>query len=101
MRLQKFSFFIVFLMFQFSGIGQLHLKIEGSIEAMKVADSIGFEKKHANVKSVLDEADAFLDKARKRGFLESKFLGSRRENDSVFVYDFVQGNFTKFIHIYR
>lgn len=97
---KKFFLFVFFLSFSILGNAQLRLKISGKDNAEKIADSIGYQKLHANAKSAVDASTQFIENARKKGYLEAKFLDFARENDSVFVYDFDPGNFTKYIHIY-
>jgi hypothetical protein len=91
----------VFL-FYLNSFGQnFYLKINGvsNNETLRI-DSLGYNRKHTNLKLLIKEADLFAEKLTKNGFLESKLLNSKKENDSSFVYNYTLGSKTAFIHIY-
>ena len=93
---------LIFFFFSLQSFGQnLHLKISGeSEEETKVIDSIGYSKKHANAKSILEETNNLSEKLKRFGFLENEVLENKKENDSSFHAHFKFGERTKFIHIY-
>lgn len=99
--LKKLILLILFF-FSLQSFGQsLYLKISGETEnATKFIDSIGYEKKHANAKSILDEANSLSEKLKRFGFLENEILENKKENDSSFHAHFKLGEKTNFIHIY-
>lgn len=93
---------LILFFFSLQSFGQnLYLKISGETEkATKFIDSVGYSKKHANVKSILEEANTFSDKLKRLGFLENEILENKKENDSTFHANLKLGEKTKFIHIY-
>lgn len=79
----------------------MYLKITGETEKeTKFIDSIGYQKKHANAKSVLEEANNLSEKFKSIGFLENEILENKKENDSSFHAHFKLRKKTNFIHIY-
>lgn len=80
---------------------QLHLKIEGiSAEETKTIDSIGYQERHANTKSILDETAAFASALFKKGYFENQLLSQKKTNDSTFLFQYHLGKKTSLIHIY-
>lgn len=98
----KKIFPIILFFFSFQSFGQnLYLKISGTSEKeTKIIDSVGYSKKHANAKSILDEANSLSEKFKRFGFLENEILENKKENDSSFHAHFMLGEKTNFIHIY-
>lgn len=96
--------FILFflLLIGWNGSAQnLYLKILGTTEIEnKTIDSISYNPKHINTKSVIDEASLFSDKLTKLGFIENEMLDYQKTNDSTFAFQFDLGKKTDFIHIY-
>lgn len=96
--------FILFFLLNFGwncSAQNLYLKISGTNETQnKTIDSIGYNPKHINTKSVIDEASLFSDKLTKLGFIENEILDSQKTNDSTFAFQFHLGKRTDFIHIY-
>lgn len=92
----------LFFFFSFQSFGQnLYLKISGQNESeTKTIDSIGYLKKHINVKSITEEANTISEKLKRFGFLENEILATKKENDSTFQANLSLGEKTKFIHIY-
>ncbi|EKT4533992.1 hypothetical protein JE951_000968 [Flavobacterium psychrophilum] len=95
-----FSFFVVFIcqnaLAQFS---YLQIKGAGDREC-SIIDSIGYSKRHANTKSVVEQANLFADKLLKNGYLTAKHEGVITVNDSTFLFNYTLGVRNKFIHIH-
>ena len=90
---------LMLISLQMSG-QKLSLNLRGSTDfESKKIDSMGYVRKHVNAKSVNDEANLFLERVLKMGFLESKKGNEKRLNDSVFEYLFDLGRQTKWIRI--
>ncbi len=71
-----------------------------NIEDIKKIDSIGYQKKHSSVKSILDEEQKFTTKISQVGFLEASFENIKKINDSTFLSLISLNNLTKYSHIY-
>jgi hypothetical protein len=77
------------------------LKISGASELEnKTIDSIGYTKKHSNVKGVFDEVQLVSVKLMKHGFIDTEILKNSKVNDSTFLFQIQLGNKTNFMHIY-
>ncbi len=95
------AFILFFLCLNNYGQKKLYLKILGSNEQQtKLIDSISYSNSFANAKSIMDENKSFSEKLQKLGFLEHELLGTKKQNDSTFLYSYNIGSQTKFIHIY-
>jgi hypothetical protein len=66
----------------------------------KTIDSIGYNNKHINTKSLTEETTIFLKKTTQLGFLEMQELESKKINDSTFMFQYNLGLKNKFIHVY-
>ena len=78
-----------------------YLKISGASELEnKTIDSIGYDKKHSNVKGVFDEVQLVSDKLMKHGFIDTEILKNSKVNDSTFLFKIQLGTRTNFVHIY-
>jgi hypothetical protein len=96
-----FSILIVFIITLSAKAQSLHLKIEGrNADETKVIDSVSYKKVHENGKSVTEEAAVLSNALTKAGYLENEMSGSRKVNDTLFLYTFSVGQKTKAIHIY-
>jgi len=98
---KKLALFVLFFVCQ-SHFGQeLALKIisESNTETTTI-DSIGYQKKHANVKTIMEEVQKFSDQLLQMGYLENELLDSKKINDTLFEFNFKLGIPTKYIHIY-
>lgn len=93
---------LLFLLFCLQNFGQnLHLKISGANEKeTKLIDSIGYQKKHQNAKSIIEESNKISERIKSLGYLENEFIENKKTNDSTFVSQFSLGGKTNFIHIY-
>jgi hypothetical protein len=79
---------------------QFYLKIEGSASTEnKIIDSIGYAKKHTEIKSILETQKTFSQNLLKIGFLENELLQTKKNNDSSFTFIYRLGNLTKNIEI--
>ena len=79
----------------------LFLKITGESETEnRTIDSVGYNSKHTNAKSVIDEANAFSDKLSHLGYLEHSIEGNEKSNDSTFAFHISLGKKTHAIHIH-
>lgn len=77
------------------------MKISGASEfENKTIDSIGYNKKHSNVKGVFEEVQLVSDKLMKHGFIDTEILKNSKVNDSTFLFQIQLGTRTNFIHIY-
>ena len=95
------TFFIFFFFLNSFGQKNLYLKIIGQNEKQtKIIDSISYNKSFGNAKGIIDENKLFSEKLLKFGFLEQELLENKKQNDSIFVYQYNIGVNTKFIHIY-
>jgi hypothetical protein len=80
---------------------KLTLRIESTLQKdNRVIDSIGYKKKFENALSLLNETKLFEEKLLRQGYLEVQSLDYKKENDSIFVFNFSLGKKTKSIHIY-
>lgn len=80
---------------------KLTLRIESSLQKEnRVIDSIGYKKKFENALSLLNETKLFEEKLLRQGYLEVQSLDFKKENDSIFVFNFSLGKKTKSLHIY-
>ncbi|SHG49482.1 Outer membrane translocation and assembly module TamA [Flavobacterium fluvii] len=66
----------------------------------KILDSLNYNSKHSNIKSITDEIHLTSEKLSKKGFIENQILETTKENDSSYTAKFNLGERTKSIHIY-
>ena len=94
--------FYLFFLISIPIFGQnLQLKISGgSTQDNNIIDSVGYNKKHLTAKLAVDEANLFLLKLSKVGYLTSTYSSTQQINDSVFEYKCDVGKRTDMIHIY-
>ena len=94
--------FYLFVLISIPIFGQnLQLKINGvNPQDNIVIDSVGYTKKHLTAKLAVDEANLFLSKLSKIGYLTSSYLSTQQINDSIFEYKCDVGKRTDMIHIY-
>jgi hypothetical protein len=100
--LKRLSILLFLLYFGLNCSAQnLFLKISGNNELEnKTIDSISYNQKHINAKSVVDETKLFSEKLTKLGFIENNISETTKPNDSTFLFQFHLGRRTDFIHIY-
>lgn len=91
---------IIFLSWNVSG-QNFYLKIYSKSEfELKIIDSVGFEKKHKNLKSIDNESDLTLNKLNKLGFIDSQISNKTKINDSIYQQEFDLGKKIHLLHIY-
>ncbi|UUC46962.1 hypothetical protein [Flavobacterium cerinum] len=100
--MKKLFLFLFFLLLSSQGKAQnLYLKIEGDTPSQNaVIDSIGYQTKHSNTKSILEESTSFSSKLLKIGYLENNLTEQKKSNDSTFTFHYNIGKKTNRIHIY-
>lgn len=77
------------------------LQLIGSTDSEnKVLDSLNYNSKHKNIKSISDEINLTSEKLSKMGFIENRALLNTQENDSSYVTKFSLGKRINSIHIY-
>ncbi|WP_396184142.1 hypothetical protein [Flavobacterium sp.] len=79
----------------------VYLKVEGTtaFETKKI-DSIGYQNRFENAKSIIEETALLSKKLFENGFLESENLGNIKTNDSTFLFQYKLGKRISFLHIY-
>jgi hypothetical protein len=65
----------------------------------KIIDSLSYNQKHVNAKSILNEVNLMSEKLTKIGYIENSVIQSTKVNDSTFNYLFNLKNKVDFIHI--
>lgn len=74
----KYLFFIFFITPYIYG-QQFYLKIEGSSSTEnKIIDSIGYTKKHIEIKNILGTQKKFSENLLKIGYLENELLQTKK-----------------------
>ena len=95
----KYLFFLLFLT-PYIYSQQFYLKIEGSSSIEnKIIDSIGYIKKHIEIKSILETQRKFNENLLKIGYLENELQQPKKNNDSSFTFIYRLGNLTRNIEI--
>jgi hypothetical protein len=95
----KYLFFIFFITPYIYG-QQFYLKIEGSSSTEnKIIDSIGYIKKHTEIKSILEAQKKFNETILTIGYIENELLETKKINDSSFTFIYRLGNCTRNIEI--
>lgn len=78
-----------------------HLRLIGSSNSEnKILDSLNYNSKHKNTKSVTNEISLTSEKLTKIGFIENQILENTKENDSIYTAKFDLGERVKSISIY-
>ncbi len=95
----------LFLLFFFLGLKcsaqNFRLRLIGSSESEnKTLDSLNYNPKHQNTKSLTDEIHLTSEKLSRKGFIENRILETLKENDTNFIAKFSLGEKLKSIHIY-
>jgi hypothetical protein len=95
----KYLFFLLFLS-PYIYSQQFYLKIEGSSPfENKTIDSIGYIKKHIEIKSILETQRKFNENLLKIGYLENELQQTKKNHDSSFTFIYRLGNLTRNIEI--
>lgn len=96
--------FLLFFLIIVSGntsAQNFYLKIIGENEPeTKTIDSIGYNKKHQNFKSIADENNAFYQNLTKKGYLDCQITEDLKLNDSVFGFKYSLGKKINYARIY-
>lgn len=91
----------LFFICQISFGQQISLKIiSENASENRTIDSLGYQKNHADVKSIIAETERFSALLLQMGFLENELLNTKKLNDSLFQSNFKLGIQTIAIHIY-
>lgn len=92
----------IFCLASFSCHAQnFHLKIIGTNDAeSKIIDSISYNSKHINLKSLFDETKNTSLKLSKIGYIENNILKNDKVNDSTYTVTIELKENIKYIHIY-
>ncbi len=99
----KTIFYLVLMMLSTSGLSaqNLYLKISGQSDAeRKTIDSIGYNQKHVNAKSITDQVQIVSEKLSRAGFISHEILGNEKTNDSSFLFHFRVGQKIRTLHLY-
>lgn len=100
MRLNYLLFFFIFY-FQTSFGQNFYYQISSNNnEEVKKIDSIGYQKKHTSVKSILDEEQKLVIKYSQIGYFEASFENIKKVNDSTFSSIVSLNQLTQKSHIY-
>jgi hypothetical protein len=93
---------LLFLIFGLNCSAQnFHLRLIGSSDSEnKALDSLNYNSKHTNAKSITDEINLTSVKLSKIGYIENQILEKAKENDSSYIAKFNLGERIKYIHIY-
>ena len=98
----KTSFiFLLFLIFGWNSCAQnFQLQILGSSESeTKTIDSLKYNTKHKNTKSINDEINETSKRLSQIGYIDNTTLNFNEEKDSSFTAKFILGKKIKFVHI--
>ena len=100
--MKPFALFLLFLIFGLNCSAQnFHLRLIGSSNSEnKTLDSLNYNSKHTNAKSISDEINLTSERLSKIGFIENRILENTKENDSSYIAKFNLGERIKSIHIY-
>lgn len=99
--MKKLFLLILFFVYQIHFGQELSLELVSDIRAENnVIDSIGYQKKHVNTKSIIDEVQKISNQLLQIGYLENQLLDSKKRNDTLYQFNLKLGNQTKSIHIY-
>lgn len=99
--MKSFLFFIFFFTICWNTSAQnFYLKIKGKNNLEnKTIDSLIYNTKHKNIKSLTDEIKAFSLKLTKSGYIDNITDEAKPINDSVYISEFILGEKIKFLII--
>ncbi|WP_223151076.1 hypothetical protein [Flavobacterium sp. GP15] len=99
--MKSFLFFIFFFTICWNTSAQnFYLKIKGKNNLEnKTIDSLIFNTKHKNIKSLTDEIKAFSLKLTKLGYIDNITDDAKLINDSIYISEFILGEKIKFLTI--
>jgi hypothetical protein len=96
-----FILFFLIIVSSNTSAQNFYLKIIGQNDTdNKKIDSIGYAKKHENVKSIITENNSFYEKLTKKGYTVSMFSEIIKLNDSTFCYKYDLGKKINYARIY-
>jgi hypothetical protein len=96
-----FILFFLIIVSSNTSAQNFYLKIIGQNDTdNKKIDSIGYAKKHENVKSIITENNSFYEKLTKKGYTVSLFSEIIKLNDSTFCYKYDLGKKINYARIY-
>jgi len=100
--LKPIALLLLFLLFGLNCSAQnFHLQLIGSSESEnKALDSLNYNSKHTNIKSIIDEINLASKRLSKKGYIENRILENTKQNDSSYIAKFNLGERINFIHIY-
>lgn len=100
--MKPLQLFISFLIFSLNCSAQnFHLRLIGSSDTEnRVLDSLNYNSKHKNIKSIIDEINSTSEKLSKIGFIENRILENSKQNDSSYIAKFSLEQRINSIHIY-
>jgi hypothetical protein len=100
--LKKFFLFCFLIIFSRNVSAQnFYLKIIGENETENQSiDSIGYVKKHQNLKSIINENNSFYERLTKKGYLNTQLTENYKLNDSVYCYKYKFGKKINYAYIY-
>jgi len=100
--LKKIFFLFFLIIFSWNSSAQhFYLKITGQNEnETKIIDSLGYNKEHQNIKSIIDENNSVVEKLIKTGFPETRLAKNDKLNDSTFYFNYHLGKRINYAYIY-
>ncbi|MBS1534177.1 MAG: hypothetical protein JST78_03800 [Bacteroidetes bacterium] len=100
--MKKFFFLLVLIFLSGEALAQKqYLKISSeNISEQKQIDSIGYNPKLENQKSLVDEFNHFNKKLQSIGYIESEVIAQEKINDSTHTYKVKLGILVKQSHLY-
>jgi outer membrane protein assembly factor BamA len=75
--------------------------ISKNINEQKIIDSLSFQKKHQNLKSIYDENKSIQQKLLLKGYFENNYSVEKTNNDKEYIFEYVLGKKIKSITIYQ
>lgn len=80
---------------------ELNLNISGKTEPEnKIINTIGYQKKHPNGKSIAEEIKLMSNNLSEIGYINNKIIDNQKTNDTTFICKFELGKKIDSIHIY-
>ncbi len=100
--MKRLALLLLLFLYMHQGLAQkLELQVAGiSEKENKIIDSVSYQSKHADLKSIRDEIDLLSQKLTESGFIASEIIANSKINDSLFQAKISLGKKTKFLHIY-
>ena len=100
MKKLLFLFLALFLA-ETSAAQKIHILFSGKNKVEnELIDSLSYQKKHENIKSINKEVELFSDKLLNLGYIDHQISPINKKNDSLYQLDIQLNKRTHFIHIY-